>query len=203
MSKKNLNVLPNLHSVILQLKWREDDLERDLGNLRNSAVEWAKDAEEWYFSAKASKKFWGILFRISMISLTAGAALLPLVNEIYRESESGSGREIMNPLWSAVLLGVASAVLALDRFYGMTSGWVRYVLTGQKLTALIGDFLFKYEQLRIAWKNQKPNYDQALKAAILINEFSKNVNETVIQETEIWAKEFAAIIEKPNTDILK
>lgn len=95
-----------------------------------------------------------------------------------------------DPVWSAVLLAVAATLLALDRFHGATSGWVRYIRTAQKIGEDLDDFEWGFESLKIDWAGGKPTAEQARAALVLAQNFIRQVNVVVREETNVWATEF-------------
>jgi hypothetical protein len=107
-----------------------------------------------------------------------------------------ASRYWLNPIWSAILLGVAAALLALDRFYGTTSGWVRYVLAARQLTEAMDDFQLSFEVQRLSWGQPEPTAEQALAALAGVHKFVKRVNEIVTDETKTWAAEFAEVLKQ-------
>jgi hypothetical protein len=212
-----------LESVV----WKTGEMADVLATVRAFVTDRARAAEDWYFAAKKPTRFWGRVFRVGAILLTAFAALLPMLNEIHRSwqiekeftgpallAETNAAappinavpmlklekllvsRHWLNPVWSAVLLGVAAALLALDRFYGTTSGWVRYVLSAQQLTEALDDFQLAFEAQRLSWGKPEPTPEQALAALAVIQKFLKQVDGIVSDETKTWAAEFTEVVKQ-------
>lgn len=105
-------------------------------------------------------------------------------------------RGLFNPVWSAVLLALAGLLLALDRFHGATSGWVRYVLTAQQLTQAMDDFELAFEAQKIGWADGKPSVEQTRAALELAQRFVRQANEIVQNETKAWAADFAEALKQ-------
>ncbi len=105
-------------------------------------------------------------------------------------------RHWLHPVWSAVLLAAAATLLAMDRFYGTTSGWVRYLLTAQQLTDSLDDFELAFEAPRASWGNPEPTPEQTAAALALIQKFAKQVNGIVGDETKAWAADFAEVLKQ-------
>jgi hypothetical protein len=51
-----------------------------------------------------------------------------VVSSLFKISLPG-GTELANWLWASLFLGVAAALLGLDKAFGYSSCWARYVLT--------------------------------------------------------------------------
>lgn len=132
----------------------------------------------------------------AVIAETNAAPALPSGAPAFRVERLVMSPHWLNPVWSAVLLGVAAALLALDRFYGATSGWVRYVLSAQLLTEALDDFQLAFEAQKLGWGKPEPTPEQALAALVTIQKFAKQVNGIVGDETKTWAAEFAEVVKQ-------
>lgn len=106
---------------------------------------------------------------------------------------------LFDPVWSAVLLALAGTLLALDRFHGSTSGWVRYVLTAQQLTEALDDFELAFQSRRLDWAGGKPTLEQARAALEQTQKFLRQANGIVHDETGVWAAEFAEALKQLET----
>jgi hypothetical protein len=146
----------------------------------------------WYWKRKRRKAFCSQLIRFAAFSLTALGGLLPIVilmlnpllrsmNVAYQVPESG--------LISSLLVGVAAALLGLDKAFGLSSGWTRYVLTATVLEKTM-------EEFRLQWTLLNANADHvpapAQVAALLkcAQDFRIAVSTAVLQETKDWVTEF-------------
>lgn len=105
-------------------------------------------------------------------------------------------RRLFDPVWSAVLLAIAGTLLALDRFHGATSGWVRYILTAQQLTEAVDDFELAFEAQKLGWAGAIPKPEQARAALELAQKFVRQANGIVHDETRTWAAEFAEALKQ-------
>jgi hypothetical protein len=52
-----------------------------------------------------------------------------------------------SPLWSSLFLGVAAALIGLDKTFGYSSGWARYVLTATNIRKSLEDFRLDWAEL--------------------------------------------------------
>jgi low affinity Fe/Cu permease len=58
--------------------------------------------------------------------MVAVAGVLPVLSQIF-----GAGSSVkIQPAWAAVALAIAVSLVALDRFFGFSSAWARYMATG-------------------------------------------------------------------------
>lgn len=105
-------------------------------------------------------------------------------------------RHWLNPVWSAVCLGLAATLIGLDRFYGTTSGWVRYVLAAQEINRDLEEFEIEFETQRSGWTKSGPSAEQVTAAMALSRSFLLRVNELVRDETKAWAADFTAALKE-------
>ena len=198
--------------------WTPGKTAEALENLRTYVLKKGSDAITWYYDAKAGKKRAATAFRVGIILLTAAAGVLPMLNEIYQsrqiEKQITSAaadpsnhpappigqpirfQRLVNPGWSAVLLAVAATLLALDRFHGATSGWVRYLLSAGQLTEARDDFELAFEAQKLEWAGPEPSLEQTRAAIELIRKFVKQLNSIVGEETKTWAAEFTEVLKQ-------
>lgn len=181
------------------------ELQRDINwTPENSAVAVEKlcefaDAEcgkaiQWYFSRKKKKQLGGMLLRVLAILAVAAAGMIPILGEIF---EKGNGQPGINPAWATIAVAAAALFIALDRFVGYTSGWIRYVRTGMALSHLQTVFRTDWAEQRITTPPPAdPPTDPVQLRIKLCRDFLTKVNELVANETTEWAREFqTALVE--------
>lgn len=209
------DLIPNLLSDI---SWETGQLATPLEEMRQYVATKGRETVEWYFRRCCKHRTIGRTFRVSAILLTAFAGLLPLINDIHQSqriqaeltavSDPNAGgavsvvdhstlyRSLINPVWSAVALALVATLLALDRFYGATSGWVRFMLTAQQLTEALDDFQVAFEAQRLEWGRSEPTPEQAQAAVLAIQTYLQQINRAVHEETKAWATEFAKVLQQ-------
>ena len=174
------------------LDWHSAQSLESLDRLYEFVTTECESAINWYYDSKQAKSRLGYFLRAGAIVAVAIAGVIPIIGEIYETD----GTPAVSPAWATVALAVAALFVALDRFGGYTSGWVRYVRTAQRLTILQADFRLDWEEHRFS----RPHYGEEaefIKAGILLcKQFLRNVNLEVQTETTVWAQEFQqALIE--------
>lgn len=171
------------------LQWEAGKLAESLDQLCVYAKGQAQQSIDWYFRKRQLRRYFCRFFRMGVIVLTAFAGLLPLINEIVCKEWA------LNSLWAAVALGVAATLILLDRFYGFTNGWIRFLLTARQLTDALEAFHFEVERQKLSWGGLEPNPEQAATLLEQIRQFHEKALGIVNDETKAWAAEF--------TDVLK
>ncbi len=173
-----------------KLQWEAGNLAAPLNQLCAYAISQAQQSINWYFSKRQLKRWFCRICRIGVILLTAFAGLLPLINEII-------GKEYaVNALWSAVALAVAATLIMLDRFYGFTSGWIRFLLTAQQLAQALEIFRFDVERQKLTWGQPEPTPERAAMLLGQIQQFHKQALGIVNDETKTWAAEFTEVLKQ-------
>jgi low affinity Fe/Cu permease len=74
--------------------------------------------------------------------MVAVAGVLPVLSQILGEGSS----VVIQPAWATVALAIAVALVALDRFFGFSSAWARYMATGQAISAALNQFRLDWQK---------------------------------------------------------
>jgi len=215
----------DLQSQVLEgLTWESGKLAQPLDKVRLYVVTRCQAAVDWYYTRSRYRRIFCRFFRVAVILLTAFAGLLPLINNLHQTrqidalltalapaastGENGATQEmirlavyrpLVNPVWSALALALVATLLALDRFYGATSGWIRYLRTAQQLTHTLDTFQVAYETQRLGWGWPEPTPEQAQAALVTMQTFLTRANSAVHDETMAWATEFTKTLKQLDT----
>ena len=172
------------------LQWEAGKLAEPLDQLCTYAENQTQQSIDWYFRKRQLRRHFCRIFRLSAILLTAFAGLLPMINDIV------GPQKVLHPLCAAVALGVAATLILLDRFYGFTNGWIRYLLTARQLIEALEAFHFEVERHKLSWGNLEPTPEQATMLLEQIWHFHKKALGIVNDETKAWAAEFTEAIKQ-------
>jgi len=129
----------------------------------------------WYQRRRRPKRNWGVVLRVGALLVTAAAGLVPL--------SASLGLAEIPAVWSTVLLGTAGILISVDALGGFTSGWVRYMLTQQKVERARDVFLLEWNALKMAKTGAREMLERA-------KTFLAAVGKIVDDETQEWATEF-------------
>lgn len=102
-----------------------------------------------------------------------------------------ASRYMLNPVWASVALVVAGTLIFIDRFYGASTGWVRYVVTAQRMTMTLEDFQLSFEEHKSRWASPEPSLAEARETLVMIRDFVEKVNTQVQEETNTWVSELS------------
>ena len=172
------------------LQWETGKLAVPLNQICTYAISQAQQAIDWYLRKRQLRRYFCRICRIGVILLTAFAGLLPIINEIIGKEHA------LHSLWAAVALGVAATLILIDRFYGFTSGWIRFLLTAMRLTEALETFRFEVEQQKLSWGDAEPTPEQAAALLEQIRQFHAKALGIVNDETKAWAAEFTEAIKQ-------
>jgi hypothetical protein len=170
------------------------DTEAALTQLYRYAEGRAIEAADWYLADKRGKRIWSRGLRLLAILLVTVGGLQPLLDA----AAPGTGRTA----WGYVLLALAAACVGFDRFFGVSSGWMRSMTTAQALERRLELLQYDWaaECARSAARTVDPK--QVQNRLALLRAFSDDVAALLQQETASWVLEFQSNLlrlERSNT----
>jgi hypothetical protein len=145
----------------------------------------AGKAIDWYWAHKGWKSWPSRIIRFSAILLTALAGIFPVTVTLFdiQRASANSG------LWSSLLVGLAAALLGLDKAFGFSTGWARYVLAATSIRKTLEEFRMDWMVLS-AQLTAGPKPEEIAKLLQRAKEFRAAVEGAVLQETKDWITEF-------------
>lgn len=191
----------NIHPADLSLKWITSEERRaSIAGLKEYAEREAADAIAWYWRNKAGKSRASKAVRWSAILLTGLAGLFPIAKNAWPGFfDSFLGAGLASDLLVSLFAGLAATLVALDRFGGFSTGWIRYVRTATELQRLLCEFRMDWAALESRLRS--PDDQMAVEALIArVKEFVGTVRSTVSQETQQWAAEFESSLAQMEKD---
>ena len=168
------------------LYWGSDYARRSLDAVYQHAVGIASEAINWYRFARRPKKRWAQRLRVGAIVMVAVAGILPVLSQIFA---AGSSVKIP-PAWATVALAIAVALVALDRFFGFSSAWARYMATGQAILAALNQFRLDWQQASSKVPPDGPTQENIDRFLGLAKTLARQTDDLVQAETLQWVKEF-------------
>jgi SMODS and SLOG-associating 2TM effector domain 2 len=170
------------------------DTETALTQLYRYAEGRAIEAIDWYLADKRGKRSWSRGLRLLAIVLVTAGALQPLLDA----AAPGPSRTA----WGYVLLAMAAACIGFDRFFGLSSGWMRSMTCAQALQRRLEQLQYDWaaECARSAARTVDPK--QVQNRLALLRVFSDDMAALLQQETASWVLEFQSSLlrlERSNT----
>jgi hypothetical protein len=180
-------------------KWNAGNIADSLAEIHSYVIREAGKSIHWYWRAKRSKAAYSQLIRFSAWVLAAVGGLLPVVGSLFKDSLP-KGLDLANGLWASLLLGVAAALVGLDKAFGYSSGWARYVLTATNIRRTLEEFRLEWAEL-MAKAGTSPTAEDVALLVDRAGKFRAEVEALVLQETKDWVTEFQNSMVQMEKDI--
>jgi len=169
-----------------KLSWDPEHVASSLKDVADYAETTAAKAISWYWSHKIWKARLSQAIQLTALSSTALAGLLPVMAAIF---PSFSIFGTSTGLAASVFVGFAAALIGLDKAFGLSSGWARYVLTATTIRKSLEEFRMDWMAL-LAKANTPPTKDDIGVLLQRARDFVGLVEGMVLQETKDWVTEF-------------
>jgi hypothetical protein len=163
----------------------------ELQALYESVVAKAQEAIGWYVARKNRHKRWALLLRGSALVLAAVASVVPVAFTMFPESWN-SARWI--PL-ASVLAAIGAGCIGLDRFFGFSGGWMRYVIALLELQAQLDTLQFAWARRTLETRGA-PARDSLEARLELLQLTLGSVNQALKSETVEWMNRFSGSLQE-------
>ncbi|MFK4270352.1 SLATT domain-containing protein [Streptomyces milbemycinicus] len=152
---------------------------------------WVEDGAlqvaEWYLADRVWKRRTARALRVGAAVLGVVGASLPLLD---LNGVLGDGAA-----WGCLVLLIAAACVACDRFFGLTSGWMRDVATAQAVQRRLETLQFDWasESVREVLGPTEGTAAEAVERCLaVLRRFCEDVSELVRTETAGWMVDFGS-----------
>jgi hypothetical protein len=164
----------------------------------------AMDTLRWYGAARRRKKTWARGIRLSAIVLFSIAGLVPVLHStgLIPTAKAqlvllpnGADAQQLSLAFDWTQLGylaaaLATAFLGLDKFFGLSSGWVRYITSELALEKMIAEFQVAWVAGLAAATSEADQRQLERHRLELLKGFSGSIAQLIESETQQWAAEF-------------
>jgi SMODS and SLOG-associating 2TM effector domain 2 len=168
------------------LAWDTADVEGSLSRLKAFASSRAAEAVSYYRRIKQPKKWWATRLRVLSLVFAGISGILPLLSQIWADSR---GRPVIAPAWASVALALAAGAVAIDRYFGFSSAWMRFMASELKISRALDQFELDWEATR-AGIGVETAGDTASLLMDRARHFVADVADIVGGETAQWMSEF-------------
>jgi hypothetical protein len=175
-----------------KLKWTTDDeIQVSIGELYQYAEANANGSIVWYGKQKRRKARMSRVLRGLAIILTIAGGLTPIVAALGLQNiGTPPGRQIQVGQLGYLLLGLAAACVGFDKFFGFSSGWMRYLGAKMAIERALSEFRLDWAMTVAKFRENPPTNDQVQLMIQRVKDFLLTVNNHVEQETQAWVSEF-------------
>ncbi len=167
-------------------EWDEQNALNSLSEVISTVCEKADEQVEWYVRMKGRKRLWARFLRMGTILLVAAAGVLPILLQIF----TTAGKAPFSPAWASVLLSIGVLFIAIDRFFGFSTSWIRYITAQLQIKQIRESFELDWQVARASFGGKPPSTEQVLSVLASAKAFLEKVNEIVASETAKWIAEF-------------
>lgn len=140
--------------------------------------------EKWYRVARQWHSFFSRSIRAIAIVLFAIGALYPIL--VPQGSSSA-----LTPNYGYISLAVGGLILLLDKYLGVSTGYVRFYLAELEIKRNTSDFNLNWE-MEISKAASPMANDSIINLLMLLKNFQQVVYSIIQTETNTWATEFQA-----------
>lgn len=146
----------------------------------------AKGASTWYVKNQKWMKRLSKLIRLFSIILFGLGGLIPMVNSLLLENQSDL--KIVNLGYIAI--AIAGTLLLVDKFFGFSSGWIRFITANMEIDRMIVEFEMRWKIETFGKDLEKISEEDGKVLLTLLMDFIFQINEVMKQETNSWVSEF-------------
>ena len=119
--------------------WIPDETKESLDSIYNWAIAKAEDQINWYQAKRGPKRSGSQWIRAISVCVVVLGALCPLI-----DAAAASVFPTKLSQWGYVLLAVAAGLFSYDKYFGLSTGWVRYVQTEWALRKALTEFRYNW-----------------------------------------------------------
>ncbi len=181
--------------------WDNNDLLASLRAVRKNAEDEGQKAIAWYWRKKPWKSNPSQAIQFSALILTAAAGILPVIAQVVKNLRPAALPPNFDSGAIATLcVGLAASLIGLDKAFGYSSGWTRYVLTATAMTKLLHEFRLDWVAM-VAASAVPPTLEEQGKLIQRAKDFVSTIQGMVLQETKDWATEFQSNMAQMEKDL--
>jgi hypothetical protein len=150
------------------------------------AMKKIKDHREWYRFKASGKRGLSKTIRAFAIIIAGIGTVCPLLDATQAlEGVTNLSR------WGYVAFGVAAIFVGFDRFFGVSSGWTRYIMAMQTIDKVSSTFELDWKLKIIEMGGvEHLSKEQQIELIQMVKSMVVAVSEIVERETQNWANDF-------------
>jgi hypothetical protein len=156
-------------------------------HLRGFVESRAMEAIDWYLARKMPIARWSKALRLCAILLATLGAVLPLIGST---PLLGSGQGATIGTYGYVFLALSGAAVLLDKLFGFSSRWMRYMSTAMALQRRLAEFELDWAAVWLGVVDQTPSDAQKARLMELLRTFRLVIADELARETQTWVAEF-------------
>lgn len=159
----------------------------------------AETAYEWYRIEKNRKGQRARLIRAGAIVFMGVSGVIPILSVIFTDNSTA----LISPAWASVALAIAGTLILFDRFFGFSTGWMRYINAMLAIRSAVSEFDLEVARLRNGLGEQVDETEATKAIAQCGTALVRKVNEIIQGESGKWNNEFSSAISKMDEQLKK
>jgi hypothetical protein len=183
-----------------KLSWKDADMENSLSVLHQYVEDQAQKQIQWYWDKKRAKAHVSMFLRFVAIIMFVLGGLVPIVKAtlpatVVAKFPFDFGQS------GYLLIGIAAGCMGLDRFFGYSTGWIRYVTTVMAIEKSLEEFRLEWTRNMAKMRGASPTAEQLETLIQTCAAFSLAIKSQVEQETKAWVVEFQTNLSQLEKDL--
>lgn len=175
-----------------KLSWELEERATSLDALAAHVTGKAQEAIDWYVRSKRGKRLAARGLRMLALLALAVSGAIPLLAQVWQTNNVPD----IAPGWAAVALLVAGAGVGIDRFFGFSTAWMRFIAAELKIHDALHRFQFEWETRRADRASPEPDEHAVSGGIEACRHFLTEIDAIVRDETEQWIAEFRSALEE-------
>ena len=182
------------------LSWKELDIDGSLIMLRRYVETEARRQIDWYHGKRKIKARISTGLRFVAILLFVSGGLTPIVKATLA---ADTMRRLPFDFGQAgyLLIAVAAGCVAMDRFFGYSSSWIRCITTALALEKSLEEFRLEWFRDIAKLRGGAPDNTELDRLIVTCETFSLAIRGQVEQETKAWVVEFQSNLVQLERDL--
>ncbi len=159
----------------------------ELAKYYQSTLQNVESATSWYPKKRKSFRFYSQAIRLGTVLLAGLGGILPLV-ELAISSLVSQELNLVN--YGYVAFSLAASLFLIDKYFGYSTGWMRFMLTELELRKVITQKKSEWLYIEIANKGKELTEDETSQILDFIKLFNDSIDALIVAETKEWINEF-------------
>jgi hypothetical protein len=152
-----------------------------LSAVREYTLASAMGAMGYYRVAKRPMKRGATWLRLTGLLALGAGGVIPILAQMYPERFAAG--------WASLALTLAAGAVALDRYFGFSSAWMRFTVAELKLQRELEQFRLDWQAEEARWVDA-PSAEQVQQGITTAKNFLSVMQQIVEAETAAWVTEF-------------